>query len=168
MRSARRPWRPGLPPGDLLIDAPPTGPYVKGDVITFGVQAAPGIDPVVTHRVHARAGRQDQHKGRRQPARRTRAPRPRPTWWARSSRRSRTRATHSCSSNNPPDCWAAHRTDRADALVVPVLRHVGAPRRHGKSFSLTHDPGPTPTRIGGPDAFTPMLIRPPGQEANKP
>ena len=51
-RSARRPWRPDFPPGDLLIDAPPTGPYVKGDVITFKVQAAPGMDPVVTHRVH--------------------------------------------------------------------------------------------------------------------
>jgi signal peptidase len=43
---------PGLPPGDLLIDAPPTGPYVRGDVITFAVKAAPGMDPVVTHRVY--------------------------------------------------------------------------------------------------------------------
>jgi signal peptidase len=44
---------PDLPPGDLLIDAPPQGPYVKGDVITFEVRTAPGMDPVVTHRVHA-------------------------------------------------------------------------------------------------------------------
>ncbi len=44
---------PDLPPGDLLIDAPPQGPYVKGDVITFEVTTAPGMDPVVTHRVHA-------------------------------------------------------------------------------------------------------------------
>jgi signal peptidase I len=42
---------PGLPPGDLVIDAPPTGPYVKGDVITFAVGTSSGVDPVVTHRV---------------------------------------------------------------------------------------------------------------------
>ena len=42
---------PELPPGDLVIDAPATGPYTKGDVITFAVKAAPGMDPVVTHRV---------------------------------------------------------------------------------------------------------------------
>ena len=47
---------PGLPPGDLVIDAPPTGPYVTGDVITYEVEASSGVDPVVTHRVHGVAG----------------------------------------------------------------------------------------------------------------
>ena len=54
---------PGLPPGDLIIDAPPTGPYVTGDVITFAVKAAPGIDPVVTHRVQGVAGDEITTKG---------------------------------------------------------------------------------------------------------
>ena len=53
----------GLPPGDLIIDAPPTGPYVTGDVITFEVETAPGIDPVVTHRVQGRFRRGDHHQG---------------------------------------------------------------------------------------------------------
>lgn len=44
---------PDFGPGDLVIDAPPTGPFVTGDVITFAVKAAPGMSPVVTHRVHA-------------------------------------------------------------------------------------------------------------------
>ncbi len=54
---------PGLPPGDLIIDAPPTGPYVTGDVITFEVETAPGIDPVVTHRVVGVAGDKITTKG---------------------------------------------------------------------------------------------------------
>jgi signal peptidase len=54
---------PGLPPGDLLIDAPPTGPYAKGDVITFAVKAAPGMDPVVTHRVYGVTGDKITTKG---------------------------------------------------------------------------------------------------------
>jgi len=54
---------PGLPPGDLVIDAPPTGPYRAGDVITFEVEAAPGLDPVVTHRVQGVAGQQITTKG---------------------------------------------------------------------------------------------------------
>ncbi len=54
---------PQLPPGELLIDAPPEGPYVKGDVITFAVKAAPGMDPVVTHRVQGVSGDQITTKG---------------------------------------------------------------------------------------------------------
>ena len=54
---------PDLPPGDLLIDAPPTGPYRQGDVITFKVQAAPGLEPVVTHRVYGVNGDQIRTKG---------------------------------------------------------------------------------------------------------
>jgi signal peptidase I len=54
---------PDLPPGDLLIDAPPTGPYLKGDVITFKVEAASGLDPVVTHRVYGVHGDEIKTKG---------------------------------------------------------------------------------------------------------
>ncbi len=54
---------PDLPPGDLLIDAPPTGPYRQGDVITFKVQAAPGMEPVVTHRVYGVNGDRIRTKG---------------------------------------------------------------------------------------------------------
>ena len=54
---------PDLPPGDLLIDAPPTGPYRQGDVITFKVQAAPGLEPVVTHRVYGVHGDKIKTKG---------------------------------------------------------------------------------------------------------
>ena len=54
---------PDLPPGDLLIDAPPTGPYRQGDVITFKVRAAPGLEPVVTHRVYGVHGDKIKTKG---------------------------------------------------------------------------------------------------------
>jgi len=54
---------PDLPPGDLVIDAPPTGPYLKGDVITFKVRAAPGMEPVVTHRVYGAKGDEIKTKG---------------------------------------------------------------------------------------------------------
>jgi signal peptidase len=54
---------PGLPPGDLLIDAPPTGPFVRGDIITFKVRAAPGMEPVVTHRVYGVKGDKIKTKG---------------------------------------------------------------------------------------------------------
>ncbi len=54
---------PDLPPGDLLIDAPPTGSYRQGDVITFKVQAAPGMEPVVTHRVYGVNGDRIRTKG---------------------------------------------------------------------------------------------------------
>ncbi|MEQ6901046.1 signal peptidase I [Nocardioides sp. YIM 152588] len=40
---------PGLPSGTLLVDAPPTGPFERGDVVT--VARAQGPDAVVTHRV---------------------------------------------------------------------------------------------------------------------
>jgi signal peptidase I len=42
---------PELPPGDLLLDAPATGPFERGQVLTFEVPKGPDTDPVVTHRV---------------------------------------------------------------------------------------------------------------------
>ena len=54
---------PDLPPGDLLIDAPPAGPFVRGDIITFKVRAAPGMEPVVTHRVYGVNGDKIKTKG---------------------------------------------------------------------------------------------------------
>ena len=43
---------PGLPVGSLLIDAPATGPYHRGDVVTIE-RPSDAQNPVVTHRVFA-------------------------------------------------------------------------------------------------------------------
>ena len=43
---------PGLPVGSLLIDAPATGPYHRGDVVTVE-RPSDAQNPVVTHRVFA-------------------------------------------------------------------------------------------------------------------
>jgi signal peptidase I len=44
---------PELPPGDLVVDAPPDGEYAKGQVLTFRSGATgPSAEPVTTHRVY--------------------------------------------------------------------------------------------------------------------